>query len=58
MTRNRTTIEYWEENNAWHATEPDADHDLVGRGQTAPEAVAHYAELVDDSTAAKEAVQA
>jgi hypothetical protein len=49
MTRNRTTIEYWRENDSWHATEPDADHDLVGRGDNPAEATAHYAELVDDA---------
>lgn len=45
--RNRTTIEYWRENESWHAAEPSRDHDLVGRGETPTEAVANYGAAVD-----------
>jgi len=30
----------------WKATEPDSEQDLYGRGETPPEAVEHYAQLV------------
>lgn len=33
----------------WKATEPAADSDLWGRGETPPEAVEHYAQLVQAS---------
>ena len=50
MTRKRTTIEYWQTaDEAWKATEPAADHDLIGRGSTPREAVANYAMAVEEA---------
>jgi len=48
--RRRTTIEFWpvdDNRSAWKATEPDANNDLVGRGETAHEAVANYCVAVE-----------
>ena len=51
MTRERyTTIKYWQtESGDWKAKEPEADHEVVGRGESAPAAVANYAEFIDDT---------
>lgn len=49
--RNRTTIEFWETDEAWKATEPGGEKELYGRGDTPHEAVAHYAELAAQSVA-------
>jgi hypothetical protein len=38
------------ENGAWHATRAENDHNLVGRGRTAPAAIAHYAQLMEMSS--------
>jgi len=45
--RVRTHIEFWHTGDAGKATEPAADHGLVGRGETAPLAVANYAEAIE-----------
>lgn len=48
--KNRTSIEFWQdEDGAWKAREFDANHDLVGRGDSPAQAVAHYGELVHDA---------
>jgi len=45
----RTTIKYWQtDDDHWKATEPAADHNLVGRGATATEAVRNYAAAMDE----------
>ena len=51
---NRTTFHFWKEDEHWKATEPAADHDLVGRGETAPAAVKHYAEALEEATSLEE----
>jgi hypothetical protein len=54
MTRNRTTIEFWDDGDSWKATEPRSDADLIGRGTTPTEATKHYVELVEDSAPDRE----
>jgi hypothetical protein len=46
--RGRATIEWWRDNGAYHATEPDGEREIVGRGETAALAVAHYAQAIED----------
>jgi len=46
-----TVVEYWQANGAWHATEPESDREVVGRGETAPLAVKNYAEAIEDMAA-------
>ena len=48
--KRRTTIEYYETEigQAWKATEPESDRELVGRGDTPAEAIAHYGELLNE----------
>ena len=48
--RRQTTIEYYQtgDGQAWKATEPESDRELVGRGDTPAEAIAHYGDLLDE----------
>lgn len=47
--KRRTTIEWWPDGDGYKATEPGGDTELYGRGETPPEAVEHYCELIADS---------
>lgn len=47
--RRRSYIERWKENGAWHATEPNSDENVEGRGQTEIAAVRNYLDLLEES---------
>ena len=47
MNTTHTTLRLVETDSAVKATEPAADHDLWGRGETPFEAVQHYATLLE-----------
>ena len=46
--KRRTTIEFWEEEQIWKATEPASDRELIGHGDTPAAAIANYGDLLDD----------